>query len=64
VVFVMGADSIAHLRTVVRGASAGGRTAVTGTIRPGDRVVTTGAFGLQDGMRVVPTRPVGVGVSR
>jgi multidrug efflux system membrane fusion protein len=64
VVFVMGPDSIAHLRAVVRGASAGGRTAVTGAIRPGDRVVTTGAFGLQDGMRVVPTRPVSAGVSR
>jgi membrane fusion protein (multidrug efflux system) len=64
VVFVVGPDSIAHLHTVIRGASAGGRTAVTGTVRPGDRVVTTGAFGLQDGMRVVPTRPVGAGVSR
>jgi membrane fusion protein, multidrug efflux system len=64
VVFVVGPDSVAHLRTVVRGASAGGRTAVTGTVRPGDRVVTTGAFGLQDGMRVVPTRSAGAGVSR
>ena len=34
----------------------GGRTEVTGEVHPGDRVVTTGAFGLQDGMHVVPGR--------
>jgi RND family efflux transporter MFP subunit len=56
VVFVVGADSVAHQRAVVRGASDGGRTEVTGEIRPGERVVTTGAFGLQDGMHVVPGR--------
>jgi multidrug efflux pump subunit AcrA (membrane-fusion protein) len=33
---------------------AGGRTEVAGELRPGDRVVTTGAFGLEDGMRVAP----------
>jgi hypothetical protein len=27
--------------------------AVEGRLEPGDKVVTTGAFGLQDGMRVV-----------
>lgn len=54
VVFVVGPDSVAHQRTVMRGVRADGRTAVRGDLRPGDRVVTTGAFGLQDGMRVVP----------
>jgi RND family efflux transporter MFP subunit len=54
VVFVVGADSIAHRRAVARGASGGGRTAVTGELEPGERVVTAGAFGLQDGMRVAP----------
>jgi RND family efflux transporter MFP subunit len=54
VVFVVGADSVAHARTVARGLRAGGRTEVRGDIREGDRVVTTGAFGLEDGMRVVP----------
>jgi hypothetical protein len=29
---------------------------VRGELRPGERVVTTGAFGLQDGMHVVPGR--------
>jgi RND family efflux transporter MFP subunit len=54
VVFVVGLDSVAHARTVVRGIRAGGRTEVQGDVREGDRVVTTGAFGLEDGMRVVP----------
>jgi membrane fusion protein (multidrug efflux system) len=54
VVFVVGADSVAHQRAVQRGVRAGGRTEVAGDLRPGDRVVTTGAFGLQDGMHVAP----------
>lgn len=55
VVFVVGADSVAHQRTVIRGVEDGGRVEVKGSLGPGDRVVTTGAFGLQDGMRVVPS---------
>lgn len=54
VVFVVGPDSVAHQRAVDRGVRAGGRTEVRGELRGGDRVVTTGAFGLQDGMHVVP----------
>ena len=54
VVFVVGPDSIAHARTVTRGLRADGRTEIHGDVRPGDRVVTTGAFGLEDGMHVVP----------
>ncbi|HZM26089.1 MAG TPA: efflux RND transporter periplasmic adaptor subunit [Gemmatimonadales bacterium] len=53
-VFVVGRDSVAHARTVVRGAHQEGRTEVRGNLAPGDRIVTTGAFGLQDGMRVAP----------
>lgn len=59
VVFVVGADSIAHARSVVRGARQGGRSQVTGDLRPGDQVVTTGAFGLEDGMKVVPAKDSG-----
>ena len=59
VVFVVGADSIAHARSVVRGARQGGRSEVTGDLRPGERVVTTGAFGLEDGMRVAPAKDSG-----
>jgi membrane fusion protein, multidrug efflux system len=54
VVFVVGPDSIAHQRKVARGVRDDGRTEVEGDLKAGDRVVTTGAFGLQDGMRVVP----------
>src|SRR5262249_6776638 len=54
-VFVIGADSIAHQRIVTPGVRADGRTAVRGDLRPGDRVATTGAFGLEDGMHVVPS---------
>ena len=54
-VFVVGRDSVAHARTVVRGAHEEGRTEVRGNLAPGDRIVTTGAFGLQDGMRVAPS---------
>ena len=54
-VFVVSRDSVAHARAVVRGAHQGGRTEVRGNLAPGDPIVTTGAFGLQDGMRVVPS---------
>ena len=54
VVFVVGPDSVAHARSVVRGLRADGRTEIRGDVREGDRVVTTGAFGLEDGMHVVP----------
>jgi RND family efflux transporter MFP subunit len=55
VVFVVGPDSIAHQRAVVRGIRDDGRTEIRGDFQAGDRVVTTGAFGLQNGMRVVPS---------
>jgi RND family efflux transporter MFP subunit len=63
-VFVVGPDSIVHQRIITPGIHAGGRTEVRGGLRPGDLVVTTGAFGLQDGMRVVPTRPGSAGPPR
>jgi RND family efflux transporter MFP subunit len=59
VVFVVAKDSIAHARAVVRGARQGGRSEVTGNLAPGDRVVTTGVFGLEDGMRVAPAKDAG-----
>jgi len=54
VVFVVGPDSVAHAHSVVPGLRADGRTEIRGDVREGDRVVTTGAFGLEDGMHVVP----------
>jgi membrane fusion protein (multidrug efflux system) len=59
VVFVVGKDSIAHARIVVRGARQGGRSEVSGKLAPGDQIVTTGVFGLEDGMRVVPAKDAG-----
>jgi len=59
VVFVVGPDSVAHARAVVRGLRADGRTEIRGEVRAGDRVVTTGAFGLEDGMHVVPAAGAG-----
>jgi HlyD family secretion protein len=60
-VFVVGPDSIAHQRVIVRGIHSPGRTEVREGVQPGERVVTTGAFGLQDGMRVAPARPAAAG---
>jgi RND family efflux transporter MFP subunit len=63
VVFLVGPDSVVHQRTVARGVREESRSEVEGDLKPGDRVVTTGAFGLQDGMHVVPTgaaaQPIG-----
>jgi RND family efflux transporter MFP subunit len=56
-VFVVGNDSIAHARAVTVGVRQGGRAEVNGDLKPGDRVATTGAYGLTDGMRVVPLTP-------
>ena len=53
-VFLVRQDSTVTARRVVVGARRGGRAQVTGAFQPGDRVVATGAFGLVDGMRVVP----------
>jgi RND family efflux transporter MFP subunit len=56
-VFVVGDDSVAHAHPVTVGVRQRGRVEVSGDLRPGDRVATTGAYGLSDGMRVVPTAP-------
>ena len=53
-VFVVGNDSIAHRRLVAVGIRQRDRAEVTGPLEPGQVVVTTGAAGLEDGIRVVP----------
>ena len=53
-VFVIGADSVAHAHPVIVTAESDGRSAVTGDLIPGARVATSGAYGLADGMHVVP----------
>jgi membrane fusion protein (multidrug efflux system) len=56
-VFVIGPDSVAHARPVEVGVRSGGRASVRGDVHPGDRVATTGAYGLVNGMHVVPAAP-------
>jgi cobalt-zinc-cadmium efflux system membrane fusion protein len=55
-VFVVGADGVAHARTVV----VGGRTETVAEIldglKPGETVVTDGAYGVDDRAKVVPVR--------
>ena len=53
-VFVVGNDSVAHVYPVTIGVRQKGRAEVSGDLHAGDRVATTGAYGLSDGMRVVP----------
>jgi len=53
-VFVVAADSTVTAHRVAVGARRGGRVEITGDVAPGDRVVTTGAFGLADGMHIAP----------
>jgi RND family efflux transporter MFP subunit len=52
-VFVVGPDSIAHARSVTVGVRRGARAEIVRGLNAGERVVTTGAFGLSDGMHVV-----------
>jgi RND family efflux transporter MFP subunit len=53
-VFIVTADSTAHARAIRVLARSAERAAITGEVRPGEQVVTQGAAGLADGMRVVP----------
>ena len=53
-VFTIGPDSIAHQRRVRTGIHQDGRTELVEGIEAGQTVVTTGAYGLRDSMRVRP----------
>ena len=55
-VFVVEGDTLARVRSVTVGARRGGRAEIKAGLRPGEVVVTSGAFGLVDGMRVVPSK--------
>jgi membrane fusion protein (multidrug efflux system) len=58
-VFVVGPDSIAHAKPVQVGVRQAGRAEVSGDLQPGDRVATTGVYGLNEGMQVVPAAESG-----
>ncbi len=51
-VAVVGADGRAHLRAVTLGISDGGYVQVTSGLKPGEQIVTTGAYSLPDNTRV------------
>ena len=53
-VFVLQPDTTVKAILVEVGARSPGRVQIIGAVKPGDRVVTTGAYGLSDGMHVVP----------
>jgi membrane fusion protein (multidrug efflux system) len=55
-VFVVEGDTLARVRSVTVGARRGGRAEIKAGLKPGEVVVTSGAFGLTDGMRVVPSK--------
>jgi membrane fusion protein, multidrug efflux system len=53
-IFVVGADSKAHERSVQTGWREGDRIEILKGIQKGEVVVTTGSYGLADGMKVIP----------
>jgi membrane fusion protein (multidrug efflux system) len=53
-VFVVQPDSTVKAHPVEIRVRSGGRVEIAGDLKRGDRVVTTGAYGLSDGMHVVP----------
>ena len=54
-VFVVSTDSVAHARSVTAGIRRAGRAEILAGVTAGERVVSSGAFGLSDGMRVIAT---------
>ncbi len=53
-VVVVGADDIAHLRTVTLGPSVGTNTVILTGLQGGDQVVTEGVDKIKEGMKVTP----------
>lgn len=51
-VMVVGSDHKAHTRTVETGITQDNRVQITRGLKPGEVVVTTGAFGLEDGTQI------------
>ena len=52
-ILVVRPDSTVERRAVTVGIHDGGRVEVRGALRPGERVVVTGGYGLDTGMRVL-----------
>jgi hypothetical protein len=56
-VFVVDSGGIAHARAVVIGARSEARAEILQGLAPGERVVTTGAYGVTDSARIQPAKP-------
>ncbi len=56
-VFVVGDSGIAHARAVTVGARSGGVAEILAGLGGGETVVTYGAYGVEDGARIVPKKP-------
>lgn len=56
-VFVVGDSSIAQARPVTVGGRSGGVAEITAGLVGGETVVTYGAYGVEDGARIVPKKP-------
>ncbi len=56
-VFVVDSDSVAHVRPVTVKARRGSEAMITEGLKPGERVVTSGAYGIDEGTKVLPPKP-------
>lgn len=56
-VFVVDSAGVAHARIVTVGARREGEVLVTAGLSPGERVVTSGAYGIDEGTKVLPPKP-------
>ena len=56
-VFVVDSDSVAHARAVTVGARRGKEAMITDGLKAGERVVTSGAYGIDEGTKVLPPKP-------
>jgi HlyD family secretion protein len=57
IVMVVGADSVAHERKIETGVSEADKLQVVSGLQPGERVITVGGLGLQDGAKVQIGKP-------
>jgi RND family efflux transporter MFP subunit len=63
-VFVVDSNSVAHARPVTVGGRTPAMAQITSGLAAGERVVTYGAYGVQDSARVVPMPPAAPGTSQ
>ena len=56
-VFVVDSDSVAHARAVKVGARRGKEAMISEGLKAGERVVTSGAYGIDEGTKVLPPKP-------